>query len=371
MKKSSATNMTIGMDLGDRKSHVCVLDDGGEIVDEFCVSTTAVAMKGAFAKRSPTKIIIEVGTHSPWLSRMLGEWGHEVVVANPRALRVISQNPRKNDRHDARILARVGRLDMELLKPVWHRTLEAQVSLEVLQARDQLIKTRTGLINHVRGTVKAVGERLPSSSTKSFHKQQREHLPTSLASVLEPVLDIIGTLTAQIGEFDKRIEELCETKYPATATLRQIKGVGPITALAYVLIIQRPERFKKSRDVGAYLGMVPKLDQSGAIDRQLRITKAGNPMLRRYLTQAAHYILGCFGEDCDLRRHGFRIMTRGGKNARKRAATAVARKLSVVLHSLWKHSGLYEPLRGAKKKLAMETQKVAAEAKAEEQATAA
>ena len=126
--------------------------------------------------------------------------------------------------------------------------------------------------------------------------------------------------------------------------MRQVKGVGPITALAYGLTLENAEHFAKSRAVGPYLGLVPKQEDSGESQPQLGISKAGDTMVRKLLVGSAHYILGPFGPDTDLRGYGLRLCERGGKNAKKRAAVAVARKLAVLLHRLWVSGEVYEPL---------------------------
>src|SRR5438876_37999 len=168
--------------------------------------------------------------------------------------------------------------------------------------------------------------------------------PPAVRPALAPVLEQLQQLTTTIRGFDRAVEHRCAQSYPETARLRQVTGVGPVTALAYVVVLDDPTRFRRSRAVGAYLGLRPRRSQSGEQDPQLRITKAGNPFLRRLVVQAAHYILGPHGPDCDLRRHGERIAARGGKNAKKRAVIAVARKLAVLLHHLWISGAVYEPL---------------------------
>jgi transposase len=265
-------------------------------------------------------------------------------------LRLIYENDRKSDQVDAEYLARLARVDPELLAPIEHRGPEAQKDLAVLRARDALVRSRTTLINVIRGSVKSTGARLPSCDAHSFHRKVTEVIPEALRPALVPLLEVLEELTAKISCYDKQIEALCETKYPETQRLRQPKGVGPLTALAFLLIIEDPRRFKKSRNVGPYLGLVPRRQESGAQQPQLRITKAGDKLLRRLLVSSAHYVLGPFGEDSDLRRHGEAIARRGGKNAKKRAVVAVARKLSVLLHRLWVSGEDYEPLRNAQKK---------------------
>jgi transposase len=250
---------------------------------------------------------------------------------------------RRNDRFDARFLARQGRADVELLYPLTHRSADAQQDLESLRARDQLVSVRTKLINHVRGAVKSSGWRLSRCSSEAFAKRAAGEVPPALAPALTPLLDVIADLTRRIGQAEAQLAALARERHPVALRLQQPAGVGPLTALAFVLLIEDPSRFRKSRDVGAYFGLVPRLDESGDSTPQLRISKAGDEFGRRLLVSAAHYILGPFGPDCDLRRHGTAIAQRGGKNAKKRAVIAVARKLAVLLHRLWVNQATYDP----------------------------
>lgn len=339
--------LTIGLDVGDRLSQACVLNAQGEVVKREAVRTTAPALSRFFAKYPGARVVLEVGTHSPWISRLLGGMSLEVIVCNSRKVALITKNIRKNDRIDAELLARLGRLDPELLSPVQHRSAKAQADLTLLLSRDALVRNRTRLINHVRGVVKSIGGRVPACSADCFFRKAPEHLPAELADALSPVLRHIGGLTASIRKFDYQIEQMCRFAYPETARLRQVRGVGPITALAYVLILDNPHRFKKSRSVGAYVGLVSRQHDSSDSQPELRITAAGSPLLRRLLVGDAQYILGPFGKDCTLRRHGQAIARRGGKNAKKRAVVAVARKLAVLLHRLWIGGANYDPLRNA------------------------
>lgn len=340
---------TIGIDLGDEYSTICVLDDQGEIVEEGKVRTTRKAFRARFASTPAARLAMETGTHSRWTSEMLNGFGHEVIVADARRLRMIFGNENKNDKLDAQTLARVARFDPKLLSRVRHRRHDTHVDLEQLKARDMLVDQRKRLICHVRSVVKTFGYRLPKCDTDYFWKKAPEHVPEALKEVLAPLLDVLETLDAKIREYDTRIDGLCETRYAETELLREITGVGPITALAYILTIEDPHRFGRSRQVGSFFGLRPRLDQSSERDPELPITKCGNAMVRRLLVQAAHYILGPFGPDCDLRRFGMRIAERGGKNAKKRAIVAVARKLSVLLHRLWITGEIYDPLYNAKR----------------------
>lgn len=264
-------------------------------------------------------------------------------MANARKLRLIYANKRKTDEVDAENLARLARLDPKLLCPVAHRGEDSQAHLAIVRSRQALVGCRTQLVNHVRGAVKSFGHRLPKCPARSFHKRAKEHIPEALSPALEPILEQIASLTERIRRYDRQLETLSEEHYPQTELLRQVEGIGPLTALTFVLTLEDPSRFAKSRSVGAYLGLVPATNQSGDRDPQKRISKEGDEMLRKLLVSSAHYVLGPFGSDSDLRRHGEKIASRGGKNAKKRAAVAVARKLSVLLHHLWVSGEVYDP----------------------------
>ena len=258
-------------------------------------------------------------------------------------MRLIAESDHKRDRTDAELLARLGRVDPGLLRPIQHRGPEAQQDLALLRARDTLVRARTNLINHVRGAVKAAGGRLPACSAASFHRKAEAHLPVALRAILLPIVSLVAELTARIHDYDRQVERLAE-RHPAGRLLRQVRGVGPLTALAFLLVIEDPARFRKSREVGPYLGLVPRQSQSGEREPQLSITKAGDPLLRRLLVQSAHYILGPFGPDSELRRWGLRLAGSGSSRGKKRAVVAVARKLAVLLHRLWVTGEVYTPL---------------------------
>jgi transposase len=342
--------VTAGLDIGDKYSYLCLIDtDSGEVIEEGRLRTNPEAFRRRFASEEPMRIAIEAGTHSPWVSRVLEECGHEVLVANARKLRLIYANKRKTDEIDAENLARLARLDPKLLYPLKHRGEDSQAHMAIIRSRQALIGCRTQLVNHVRGTVKSFGGRLPKCPAVSFHNKAPEHIPEALRPALVPILETISSLTRRIRDYDRQLETISKERYPETDLLRQIEGIGPLTALTFVLTLEDPYRFEKSRSVGAYLGLVPATAQSGERDPQKRISKEGDEMLRKLLVGSAHYILGPFGSDSDLRRHGQKIASRGGKNAKKRAVVAVARKLSVLLHSLWLSAELYEPLRNTQR----------------------
>ncbi len=333
----------IGVDLGDRFSYLAVLDQEGELIEETRLPTTRASFQRRFSSLRSCRVAMEVGTHSRWVSHLLRELGHDVLVANARKLRAIYQNPRKDDQADAELLARLARLDPHLLAPIHHRSAQAQADLAVIRSRDALVRSRTMLINHVRGMVKSSGSRLPTCTAGNFANKTALALPEGLQPALLPILDAIAALTQEICAYDRLIETLCQESYPETEQLRRISGVGPLTALTFVLSLEDPQRFPKSRQVGPALGLVPRRDQSGDHEPQLRITKCCDAYLRQLLVNCAHYILGPFGPDCDLRRWGLQLAERGGKNAKKRAVIGVARKLAVLLHHLWKSGDQYQP----------------------------
>jgi transposase len=338
---------TIGMDLGDKRSRYSVLGDDGEVTSESSVATTKKAMLQEFSGMRRCRIAIEVGTHSPWVSRLLTGLGFEVIVANARQVKLISASSRKNDRMDARMLARLARADPRLLRPIRHRGEQAQADLMTIRIRAVLVETRTKLVNAARGLAKPVGERLPTCDAGVMGVERMDELPAELQDSLRPLLEQVESLTEQIRKLDTKIEQIARTQYPETQLLRQVSGVGTLIALTFVLTVEDRDRFQKSRDVGCYVGLRPKQSESGQSQPQLPITKEGDRYLRTLLVQGAHYILGWRGPDTDLKRWGLKLAERGGKNAKKRAVVAVARKLAVLLHRLWVCGEVYEPLRNS------------------------
>jgi len=301
--------------------------------------------------------------HSRWIAFLLHDLGHEIIVANPRKLRLIYKNDSKDDKIDAEYLARVARMDVKLLSPIQHRKDSVQHDLAIVRARDTLVQVRTKLINTMRGMLKTTGQRLPKITAAAFGRKVIELIPQELQPALKPLAEAVEDMSQRILAYDKLINRRAKT-YPEVDALRQINGVGPITALAYITTIDDPFRFKKSRTVGSFLGLRPRRDESGESKPELRITKAGNTYLRRLLVGCAQYILGPFGKDCDIRRWGLAIAqgkvpskdsnqaavkrtVKPGKSARKRAVVGVARKLAVLLHRLWVTGQTYEPFRNS------------------------
>lgn len=327
--------LTIGIDLGDKRSNYCVLDGDGNKIGEGSLSNTRPAIAKHFGGLKRVRLALETGAQTGWISRELEALGHEVIVANARELRAISGSGRKSDRRDAEKLARYARVDPSILRPVRVRGEQAQLDLTRIRARDALVRARTLLVNAARGLAKTRGQRLVRSVTASFGRRSQAVLEAELAAVLEPLLEQIDALGEQIQRYDQQIEQQAAACYPETAALDAVPGVGPLTALSFVLTLEDAHRFRHSRDVGPYLGLCPRRRQSGGSDPKLRISKEGDEYLRRLLVQCAHSILGRFGADSALRRWGLRLADSGGKNGPKRARIAVARKLAVLLHHLW------------------------------------
>ena len=329
---------TIGLDLGDKRHEVCVLNAVGEADKRYSITNTRESLD-KLAKAYPgATVAMEAGTHSPWISRHLKSLKMKVLVANPRKLRAIYESDNKNDERDAEMLARLARFDPRLLYPISHNSEPYQRSMAKLKGRDAHVSARTKLINTTRGQLKSQGTKLPSGlHADAFARKAREHLGEVDLDMVAHMLDSIADVSERIHVMDKEIDSVSKADYPQAMRLREIPGIGPVTALAFVLTIEDPRRFKDARQIGPFLGLTPKRDQSGDSDKQLRISKAGNKMLRRLLVTAAQYILGAFGPPSALRDAGLRIAgSSGSKIAKKKAVVAVARKLSVLMIALWK-----------------------------------
>ena len=332
----------VGCDVGDKFTELCVVDRSGAVTETKRVRTTKPALVQAIRKHCPARVALEAGTHSRWVEEVLAAAGHQVIVANPRQIQLIWKGRKKTDRSDANLLARLARVDISLLAPVHQRSRAAQMDLAVLRSRDLLVHTRTRLINHVRGLLKQFGLRVPSCSPTTFPERAAEVIPAALEPALAPVLEALREVVKCVRQHDEELERLFAAS-PTAQRLAEVDAVGPITSLAYTLTIEDPTKFKHSRLVGAFVGLVPAKDQSGNSDPEKHISKAGNGLLRRLLVQCAHRLLGPFGNDCDLRRWGLALCARGGSAARKRAIVAVARKLAVIMHCIWITDRNYDP----------------------------
>lgn len=344
--KQKDKRVTIGLDLGERQHRFCVLGSRAEVVEEGTLGNARAALSRLTSRYPGALAVMEAGAHSPWVSRYLGELGWEVIVSNPRKVRAIYQHERKSDQRDALMLARIGRMDRALLYPVRHGNERAQQDLLRIKLRDSLVRARVALINSVRFSVKSLGYVVSNPASERFHKVAMKSLPEGIRQMIAPSVEAVAELSVRIAVLEREINLLARTKYPQTLWLQQIPGVGALTALYFVLKIEDPKRFENVRDVGAYVGLCPRRDQSGEKDPQLRISKRGDAYLRRLLVSAAQYILGPFGPKSALRDYGLMLAAEGTARARKRAVVAVARKLCVLLLSLWKNQRTYQPYPG-------------------------
>ena len=346
---ASQSLLTIGLDVGDRATHFCVLRDR-QVETRGVAKTSREGLTESLFPFPGAQIVLEAGSQSPWMSRHLRGLGFQVHVADPRRVQLISKDPRKTDRRDAEMLARIESGMPEVMGFVHHRSEQAQADLALIRVRDQLVQSRTSQVQCARSLCKSFGLRLPSASTRGFTKRVRELVPADLRPAIDILLDHLEVLSAVIKKLERQIQEVAEDRYPEIEVLRQVNGVGPITSAAFVLTVEDPSRFKDSRQVGSWLGLCPKVHSSGDSNPELRVTKAGDGYLRRLLVQCAQYILGPFGKDSDLRRFGERLVARGGRAARKKAVIAVARKLGVLLHRIWRDGLAYDPLHQARRR---------------------
>jgi transposase len=354
-RMAAEQRMTVGLDLGDRTSRYCILDEAGEKASEDKLPTTKAGLDLVFGKMPPCRIALEVGTHSPWVSRHLAAMGHEVIVANAHKVKLITQSVKKNDRMDAEQLARLARVDPKLLSPIQHRGPEAQGDLAVIRARAALVDARTELINSARGLAKPMGERLKKCDADLVKESLADGMGEAVQAVIGPMLKSVEAISKEIGEYDQKIEGIAK-RYPEMKVLTQVHGVGTLIALTYILTIEDAQRFEHSRDVGPYLGLTRKQRDSGDSEPELGITKAGDQLLRRLLVQGAHCILRQGAPDSDLKAWGMARQQNGGKdggkngknqkgskNAKKKTIVAIARKLAVLLHRLWVTGEVYDP----------------------------
>lgn len=346
-KMAANQRLTIGLDLGDRTSRYCILDAEGEVLSEGLLPTTKAGLNSLFGKMPSSRVALEVGTHSPWVSRQIAGLGHEAIVANPHKVKLITQSGRKNDRIDAQKLARLARVDPKLLSPVRHRGAEAQADLAVIRARAELVEARTALVNCARGLVKPMGDRLRKCDADQVGGGLAAGLGAEVQKIVEPLLKSVEAISEQIEVYDEKIAEIAQ-RYPEVELLTQVYGVGILIGLTYILTIEDAERFQHSRDVGAFLGIQPKQRESGDSQPELGISKTGDRLLRSYLVQAAHCMLRQGAPDSDLRAWGLGKMGAGGKRAKRRALVGMARKLAVLLHRLWVMGEVYDPLYNRK-----------------------
>ena len=350
MKKviTSTVQACLGLDLGDEKSHYCLVGCEGEVELRGVVPTERGALAGLVGGLPAARVVIEASTHSHWVASLMRSLRAEVYVANPRRLPLITRSSRKNDRNDAEQLARIGRLDVELLSPVQLRNDECMRERARLRSRSLLVRTRVRVINSIRSTLKVFGLKVPRCAAQYASQRFPAAIPPDLQSIIDPLVLTLQTLDEQIQRFDREVALQAKQHFPATSALQQVHGVGPQVSLSFVTTLVDPRRFKNARSVGAFVGLTPRSHQSGQRDPRLGVSKEGDPALRSLLVTAATHILRKSSPDSDLKRYGRRIAASGTPRDKNRARIAVARKLAVLLHRLWLTGEVYEPLRNAK-----------------------
>jgi transposase len=334
----------IGMDVGGERSQVCAVNEAGQVVWEREIRTVRREVERAFRGHPKSRVCLEVGGSSAWISRLLKEMGHEVVACNPRRLRLIAESTLKCDRLDAEVLARLARLsglDGKLVPGVYQRSEATQFVRSFLKVRRALVRNRTSAANAARGLSRSLGHVLPSVKPERLTQRvQKATLPEAVTSMVGPLLVTVEQLSEQIAVLDEQVAML-GAKNPVVKRLQTIDGIGPLTSLAFVSCIEDPTRFGRSRDVGAYLGLRPVLRQSGGQRHQGAITKEGDPELRALLVQAAHALMHA-KRASDLKTWARGLAKRVGK---KKAIIALARKLAVLMHRLWVRNESFEPQR--------------------------
>jgi transposase len=345
---ATVPELTIGLDLGDNSTHVCILAANGQKVDERSFPTERDVLRALFESFSgkQVRVVFEVGSQSRWVQKLARECGIEdVITANPRKLALISQSLKKSDEQDAFVLARAGRALPEMLSRVEHVSDEIFADRALMESRSLLVVQRAQIVHRIRSLTKSSGEKLLKCSTESFRRKMEESVPEFLRPSCDALFRIIEALDEQIDRIEKQLCKLAKEKYPIVSKLQQIPGVGIIVALSFVLFVGDPSRFEDTRLIGAYFGLTPRKKQSGNSDPELGITKAGNGGMRKLLVLAAHCLLAR-GEDCGLKRWGLALCERGGRKAKKRAIIALARKLAVVMLAIWKSERDFDPWRG-------------------------
>lgn len=325
----------VGLDVSQATTSICVVDAIGTTVWRGKTSSEPDAIARALRVHAPdvVRIGLETGSLSNWLTRSLRQRGLPVVCVDARhAKAALNLQINKTDGNDAFGLAQVVRTGW--FREVAVKGMDAQTLRMLLVARAQLVSQRQALANTIRGLLKTFGYVVARGSYGPFAVRVRELIDgnAALGAIVEPLLTAWQALREQIALLDRQVLLRAKTDRVARR-LMSIPTVGVIVALSYVAVIDTPHRFKRSTSVGAYLGLTPRRYQSGEIDKAGRISKCGDGLLRSYLFQAANAMLTRKVRDCRLRSWGLALAVRIGA---RRAKVAVARKLAVIMHRVWR-----------------------------------
>jgi transposase len=327
-----------GLDLAKRASRYCIVDDARVVLREGNVRNTEKDLSRVF-EGPPMRVAMEASGNSFWMADRLRAMGHEVVVADPNRTKAIGAGLIKNDKLDARWLARLCQADM--LARVNVPSFEQRMARLPFTSRDAMVRARTRLLNTARGMLASEGINVPAARPGRFVAlvhDLRPSVPPELYQAVVPLLDALAALNGFIVDETRAMQARADTD-PTMRLLQTIPGVGPVAASAFVSSIADPARFSSGRDVGAFLGLVPRLYESGKISRKGAITKCGNSQTRWALTMAASALL-LAKTDSHLQRWANELAQRIG---RKKACVAVARKLASIMWAVWKAGRPFEP----------------------------
>lgn len=328
-----------GIDLHQNETEICVLDNEGALVERARIKTSRETLKRRFNGQSPMKVAMEAGGSSPWVSRLVESMGHDVVVCAPRRVRLIAESTMKTDEIDAEVLARLVRVDEGFLGRVTHRSESAQLQRGLMTSRTALVNARSKWVHSARGILRSFGFRVPGGCTSRFHQRcAKVEMPDHLRAVVQPLLNQIEQVSLEIQALNERLEDIAANN-PVAQHLQAVPGVGTIVALYFVFSIDDPDRFQRSRDVAAFFGLRPTIRGSADVCHYGRITKEGDPEMRRLLIQAAHGMINS-RKTCALQQWALNLAARRGK---KKALVALARKIAVLLHHLWVTGEVFQP----------------------------
>lgn len=334
---------TIGWDLHQRESQLCVLDASGTVVREQRITTSLARFAAVIPPLLPARVLLEASTESGWVATALEQLGAEVIVANPRYAPMYATRSRrvKTDKRDARALAEAAHRGT--YAPT-HRVSATQRAVrELLTARDAVVRNRTRVILVVRALLRSHGLRLASGTSATLGARVAAlDLPPALAPILQPLLTLLPHCSTQIAALDVQLAQYARAE-PVIDRLRTVCGIGPVTALAFVATLDTAQRFTTAGQIAAYCGLVPSERSSGEQQRRGHITKAGNTRLRALLVEAAWTLWRSkTPETAPLRAWTDRVAQRRGKRI---AVVALARRLACLLWALWRDGTVYDPTR--------------------------
>jgi transposase len=327
-----------GFDVGKKSSHFCIVNEKREIQKEGKVRNRKKDLGLVFGSMQPMRIVLEVSCKSFWLADQLKRLGHQPIVVDPGRTKAIGAARIKHDRLDAKILAELCQAN--LLAVVDQPTQEDRFARMPVTVRAGLVRARVQLMNTVRSIADSEGVEIPGSDPMHFTTAVNSVLrtiPKAMVYALQPMVDSIDSLTESISHCDQALLEVAKND-PTMQLLQTCPGVGPISSAAYAQAIRDPRRFTSGRAVGAYLGLVPSLYASGKTYRRGGITKCGNRQARWLLTMAANSLLRC-NKDSAIKRWGIMLTARIG---RRKAVTAIARKLAAILWAMWRDHRAFE-----------------------------